>query len=115
LSNNLGVPRTPVAGAAYAYYFESALDLLSLFDSGPEYRLDIFARFDAYDTMWKSPEADGGYGDPLLETRVLTAGLNFFYHPRVVFKAEYLKRWKNKNNSWDKKQHEFNLALGFLI
>ena len=112
LSNNLGVPRTPVGRAAYAFFAEAAFDVLSPLGVSTRQRLDVFVRYDAYDSMWKPPaELD----NPLLQRRVLTAGFNYFPHPRVVLKAEYLSRWINQNSSWDLRQDEVNAAMGFLL
>ena len=115
LSSHLGVPRTNVASAAYAYYLELALDTLALFKVTDRQRLDVFLRYDGYDTMWKAPDPDSGYDDGTLQRQVLTMGLNYFIHPRVVLKGEYLRRWINKDKSWNRKQNEINFALGFVL
>ena len=64
LSNNLNVKRTPVGSSALGYYIEVGYDVLSLFrqpsnnakdtalkDTSPDKVLDVFARYDYYDTM----------------------------------------------------------------
>jgi hypothetical protein len=112
LSSNLGASRTPVGKAAYAAWLEAAYDVLPLFLRDPTHRLDVFARFDAYDTMWR---AGAKFDNPLLQRRVVTAGLNYFPHPRIVLKGEYVSRWLNENRSWDRRQAELNAALGFVL
>ncbi len=115
LSSYLEVPRTPVGSAAYAYYLESSLDLIGLIDPSVRHRFDLFFRYDGYDTMWKPPQKDSGFDNPLLERQVLTAGFNYFPHPRVVFKGEYLSRWINKDDDWARHQHETNFGIGFVL
>ncbi len=114
LSRYLEVPRTPVGRAAVAYYFEAALDVLGLALKKTRHRLDVFIRYDGYDTMFKGP-VKGGFDNPLMRRQLVTAGLNYFPHPRVVVKGEYLSRWVDRNQSWDRHQHEVNFALGFVL
>ena len=52
LSNNLNVKRTPVADVAMGYYLEAAYDVLSFWESN--HSLDIFGRYDYYDSMYKN-------------------------------------------------------------
>ena len=115
LSQYLEVPRTEVASAAYAYYVEAALDTIGLFVPDSKHRLDVFLRNDGYDTMWKAADPDSGFDNPLLQRQVLTAGLNYFPHPRVVLKGEYVSRWINRDKDWGRRQHELNFSLGFVL
>jgi hypothetical protein len=112
LSSDLGASRTAVASAAYAAWLEAAYDVLSVFVSNTRQRLDTFARFDAYDSMW---HAGADFDNPLLQRRAVTTGLNYFPHPRVVVKAEYVSRWLNENRHWDRHQSELNAGLGFVL
>lgn len=112
LSNALGVPRTKVGSGAYALWAEAALDVLAVVRAPTRHRLDVFARFDAYDTMWRAP---GGIDNPLLERRALTTGLNYFPHPRLVVKAEGVSRWINQASAWGLRQTEINGSVGFVL
>ncbi len=112
LSSNLGASRTAVASAAYAAWLEAAYDVLSLVVSNSQQRLDAFARFDAYDSMW---HAGADFDNPLLQRRAVTAGLNYLPHPRVIVKAEYVSRWLNETHRWDRHQSELNAGLGFVL
>jgi hypothetical protein len=112
LSRNLGASRTEVASATYAAWFEAAYDLLSLFVPRSRQRLDVFARYDAYDSMWR---AGADFDNPLYQRRAVTTGLNYFPHPRVVIKSEFVARWLNENQNWDRRQTEINAALGFVL
>jgi hypothetical protein len=111
LSSDLGASRTAVASGAYAAWLELAYDVLPLL-AHTQHRLDVFARVDAYDSMWK---AGADFDNPLLQRRTLTAGLNYFPHPRAVIKAEYVSRWLNENHDWARRQTEVNAALGFVL
>ncbi|HEY5959437.1 MAG TPA: hypothetical protein VIV60_22920 [Polyangiaceae bacterium] len=111
LSSELGASRTAVASGVYAAWAEAAYDVLPLMTT-TEHRLDVFARFDAYDSMWR---AGADFDNPLLQRRTLTAGLNYFPHPRVVIKGEYVSRWLNERRQWDRHQTEANAALGFVL
>ncbi len=115
LSDALGAPRTPVGSAAYGYYIEAGLDLLGLRSPQAHQRLDVFFRHDGYDTMWAPPAKGSGFDNPLLEARVLSAGLGYYPHPRVVLKGEYLSRWINKDDRWNRRQQEARFTLGFVL
>jgi hypothetical protein len=115
LSAALGAPRTAVASAAYGYFVEAAVDVVGVLRPGARQRLDLFARYDGYDTMASPPATDSGFDNPLLERRVLSAGIGYYPHPRVVLKTGYLSRWINKDDRWDRHQHELRLALGFVL
>ena len=115
LSQYLEVPRTEVASAVYAYYLETAVDVIGAFKPDSRHRLDLFVHYDGYDTMWKAADPDSGFDNPLLQRQVLTAGLGYFPHPRVVLKGEYLSRWINRDETWNRHQHEINFALGFVL
>ncbi len=115
LSKYLEVPRTPVASSVYGYFLESSLDLIGLIDPTVRHRLDLFVHYDGYDTMWEPPQKGSGFDNPLLQRQVVTTGMNYFPHPRVVFKAEYLSRWINKDKHWKRHQHEVNCGLGFVL
>lgn len=112
LSSSLGASRTPVASAAYAAWLEAAFDILSLFSGVARHRLDLFARYDAYDSMWK---AGADFDNPLLQVQAVTSGVNYFPHQRVVIKAEYVSRWLNEKHNWSRHQSEANAALGFVL
>jgi hypothetical protein len=112
LSSNLGASRTPVGSAAYAFFVETAIDVLAAARLHSRQRLDLFAHYDAYDTMWKAPK---DLGNPLMQRQVLTVGINYFPHPRVVLKAEYLSRWINQDSAWSLRQDEVNALLGLVL
>lgn len=115
LSKFLDVPRTPVASWVYGTYVEAALDTLEAFAGPSRYRLDVFARVDMYHPFWRAPNPTSGLSVPLLETRTITAGLNYFPHPRIVAKGNYVSRWLNKDHDWGRRQQELNFALGFVL
>lgn len=112
LSSALGASRTAVGRAAYAAWFEAAYDVIPLLGVPSRQRLEPFARLDLYDSMWR---AGADFDNPLMQRRTLTAGLNYFPHPRVVTKAEFVSRWLNENRDFSRRQSELNFALGFVL
>lgn len=115
LSAALGAPKTPVASAAYSCFLETSLNVLALVAPAHRHRVDVFLRYEGYDTMWKPPEEGSGFDNPLYQRQVVTTGLNYFPHPRVVLKGEYVSRWINKDDNWARQQHEVNVGLGFAL
>ncbi len=116
LSNNLNVKRTPIGSSAVGWYIEAGYDLLSFFrqpNSSAEHHdpkvLDVFARYDFYDTM---ASVEGIiFDNPRWERMTWTFGVNYHVHPQLVFKSHYSLRQlatKDKN-----KENTFALGLGF--
>ena len=109
LSNNLNVKRTPVGSSALGWYLEAGYDVLSFGQNASADRLDVFARYDFYDTMAsvEAPVSD----NPRWERSVWTFGINYHVHPQLVFKSHYALRRlaaaeKNRENT-------FALGIGF--
>ena len=89
LSNNLNVKRTPVGSRASGGYLEVGYNLLTLFKSSliTEAVLDLFIRYDNYDTM---AEVEGDiFDNPRWERQTWTFGTNYHPHPQLVFKGHY--------------------------
>ncbi len=120
LSNNLNVKRTPIGSSALGWYIETGYDILSFFrqpnnsaehsdlkDTFSDQALEIFARYDYYDTM---ASVEGIiFDNPRWERSTWTFGINYHIHPKMVFKGHYLLRrlaTKDKNK-------ENTLAFGF--
>ena len=92
LSNNLNVKRTPIGSRAFGGYLEAGYNLLSFFKSSlnTEAALDLFVRYDNYDTM---AEVKGNiFDNPRWERQTWTLGLNYHPHPQLVFKGHYSAR-----------------------
>jgi hypothetical protein len=111
LSNNLNVKRTPVASAALGWFVEAGYDVLPLLTSappGPGHRgLDLFARYDWYDSMYDV--APGIFDNPRWERHVITAGLNWRIDPTFLVKGEYSHRTLGLTTA----NTEDTIALGF--
>ena len=120
LSNNLNVKRTPIGSSALGYYIEVGYDVLSFFgqpnnraehqdqkDTSPDTVLDVFARYDYYDTM---ASVEGIiFDNPRWERSTWTFGINCHVHPKMVFKSHYsIRRLATKD-----KNRENTFALGF--
>lgn len=110
LSNNLNVKRTPIGSTAVGCYVEVGYDVLSLFKAetcSPE--LDVFVRFDYYDTM--ASVAGIIFDNPRWERTTLTYGVNIHMHSQLVFKSHYsLRRLAAQEKN---RENTFAIGLGF--
>ncbi len=111
LSNNLNVKRTPLGSSALGWYIEAGYDVLSFLTNADTYfqELDVFARFDYYDTM---ASVEGIiFDNPRWERATWTFGVNYHVHPKMVFKCHYsLRRLAEIDEN---KENTFSLGLGF--
>jgi len=111
LSNNLNVKRTPVASAAFGWFVEAGYDVLPLLTGTPArddgQALDVFARYDDYDTMYRMVE--GVFDNPRWDRQVITAGLNWRVHPTFLVKGQYSHRTLGLATA----NSEDTIALGF--
>ncbi|MCG9127062.1 autotransporter outer membrane beta-barrel domain-containing protein [Candidatus Poribacteria bacterium] len=111
LSNNLNVKRTPIGSSAIGWYIEAGYDVLSLLMKIKEInqKLDIFGRYDYYDTM---ASVEGIiFDNPRWERTTWTIGLNYHVHPQLVFKSHYsLRKLATKEKN---KEDTFSLGVGF--
>ena len=122
LSNNLNVKRTPIGSSALGWYIEAGYDILSFFrrqnnsakdndlkDTPPDMVLDVFARYDYYDTM---ASVEGIiFDNPRWERSTWTFGINYRVHPKMVFKSHYsLRRLATTDKN---RENTFALGLGF--
>ena len=109
LSNNLNVKRTPVGSRAFGGYLEVGYNLLAFFKSSlnTEAALDLFVRYDNYDTM--AEVAGDIFDNPRWERQAWTFGTNYHPHPQLVFKGHYSAR----RLGTEVENQEDTLALGF--
>ena len=122
LSNNLNVKRTPIGSSAVGWYIEAGYNILSFFrqpNNSTEHRnlkdnpsdkvLDVFARYDFYDTM---ASVEGIiFDNPRWERNTWTLGINYHVHPQIVFKSHYsLRRLATKDKN---RENTFSLGFGF--
>ncbi len=85
----LGISRTPVGSTAYGFYAEAGWNVMSFWKAATK-RLDVFGRYDAYDTMHT---VEGTVLDnPRYQVKAYTFGLNFRPRDFAVLKAEYSHR-----------------------
>lgn len=120
LSNNLGVKRTPVGKNMLGFSFEGGYEILHLFSNKNKYKLYPFARYEYYDTMYKTEGVV--VKKPRWERSAVILGVNWFVHPQVVLKAHYQTRRLGSYHydpittlNTDKKQQEntFSMGIGF--
>ncbi len=110
LSNNLNVKRTPVGSAALGWYVEAGYDLSSL--AGVlDNRLDIFGRYEFYDTMFRVDE--DVFDNPRWRRKAWTAGLNYALARDLILKTHYTSQTLGLEK--DNKENTFALGFGFSI
>lgn len=111
ISNNLNVKRTPIGSSALGWYIEAGYDVLSFFRTAKasSHVLDLFARYDYYDTM---ASVEGLiFDNPRWERTTWTFGVNYHVHPKLVFKSHYsLRQLAQKDLN---KERTFAVGLGF--
>jgi hypothetical protein len=66
------------------------LPALSHARSAAGQRLDLFARYDWYDTMYRT--ADGIFDNPRWERHAVTGGVNWRPDPHFIVKGQYSHR-----------------------
>ncbi len=111
LSNNLNVKRTPVGSRAAGGYLEVGYNLLSFFKSSlnTDNVLDLFVRYDYYDTM---AAVEGEiFDNPRWERKTWTVGANYHPHPQLVFKGHYSAR--RLGTEVDNKEDALAMSFGF--
>lgn len=79
-----------------------------LWQSG-DFALRPFARYERYNLQRSMAEGYSSFIDPLLNERVLTAGVSFFVTPNAVIKADY-QRYRS-----DPGRNRLNLGLGYAF
>ncbi len=92
-ANNDG---TPVGSDALGYLVAGGVDVFSFID-GPDQRLDVFGRYEFYDTQWRTTGAVPD--DAFWERSVFTGGLNWHVVEPVVVKAQYSRRVRGRERS----------------
>jgi hypothetical protein len=105
----LGVSRTPVGHKAESWFAEAGYDVFSLFGNAPRGRLDLFGRYEAYDTH---SETEGNIARVARYDREAgTVGINYKPQPGVVFKAEYSSRINQGDTA--NENDVYGLGFGF--
>lgn len=107
--DELGVSRTPVGHKAESWFLEAGYDVFSLFRHSPRGRLDVFGRYEAWNTH---AETEGNIASvDRYDREAGTVGVNYKPQPGIVFKAEYQSRVHQGDTGSD--QDIFGLGLGF--
>ncbi|MEO7995323.1 MAG: hypothetical protein ABI743_13075, partial [bacterium] len=126
LSNDLGVARTPVGGGASALGVEVGYDLLfsehddeatpeddvsEPIDTVPELgrRLDLFVRYDRYDSL--AEVAEGVADNPRFDRETWTLGFNYFLNPKVLLKLD--QSWRSLGSDQDENTLSFGMGYEF--
>lgn len=105
----LGVSRTPVGHKAQSWFAEAGYDIFSFFKNAPRGRLDLFGRYEAYNTH---VETEGSIAKVArYEREAGTVGVNYKPQPGIVFKAEYSSRINEGDTA--NEQDIYGLGFGF--
>lgn len=107
-ASELGVSRTPIGSRANAFFVEAGYNIAPLFLDSLK-RLDLFARFDSYDTH--ASTAGSITRNERYDRRAMTVGANYWPNSDVVFKGEFSRR-KNGGTTANRQDY-FGLSLGF--
>ena len=106
--NLLGVSRTPVGSRARSFFVEAGYDLLDLWKRRSGDRLDLFVRYETYDTHAGTTGAT--VRNSRYDRTARTIGVNYRPQAGIVFKAEYSRR--TNEGSVANRQDLFGLGLG---
>lgn len=90
LSNNLGAKRTPVGSMALGAFIEAGYNVMSFLDKKAHTQLDVFARYDYYDSMFQTEGVV--FNNPRWERNVYTVGINYQWFYQITFKLQYSVR-----------------------
>lgn len=107
-AGELGISKTPVGSRAQSCFLEAGYDLFSLFGSRSD-RLDVFARFETFDTHADTEESISD--NPRYDREATTVGLNYKPQPGLVFKGEYSHR--EHAGDIGNTQDYYGLGVGF--
>lgn len=107
--SELGVSRTPVGKRAQSFFIEAGYDVLSLWPGKVPGRMDLFARFEDYDTHAQT--ASGIARVLRYHRKAATVGLNYKPQPGIVLKGEFSRR--TNDGAIADQQDVFGVAAGF--
>jgi len=105
----LGTSRTAVGKQARSWYAEAGYDLLPLFGRREWGRLDLFARYEAYDTNADTAATIARVAR--YDRKAATVGVNYKPRPGIVVKGEFSHRTNDADIA--NKQNLFGLGAGF--
>ena len=105
-----------VGSRLQGWYVEAGWDVLRAWRPGSRFALVPFARYEALDTQAEVPETPASItpsyaADPAHDQQIVTAGVAFYPHAQVVFKADH----EFRRNEADTGVDRWNLALGYLF
>ena len=100
-----------ISEVQWGWYGEIAYDILPAFDPNTRMGLVPFVRYERFNTQEDVPA--GFVPDETRNRTVVTAGLNFFPHPNVVFKVDY-RQFDSKGGELPK-LNDLNIGVGFAF
>ena len=100
-----------ISEVQWGWYGEIAYDILPAFDPNTRMGLVPFVRYERFNTQEDVPA--GFVPDETRNRTVVTAGINFFPHPNVVFKVDY-RQFDSKGGELPK-LNDLNIGVGFAF
>ena len=100
-----------ISEVQWGWYGEIAYDILPAFDPNTRMGLVPFVRYERFNTQEDVPA--GFVPDETRNRTVVTAGLNFFPHPNVVFKVDY-RQFDSKGGELPE-LNDLNIGVGFAF
>ena len=100
-----------ISEVQWGWYGEIAYDILPAFDPNTRMGLVPFVRYERFNTQEDVPA--GFVPDETRNRTVVTAGINFFPHPNVVFKVDY-RQFDSKGGELPE-LNDLNIGVGFAF
>ena len=100
-----------ISEVQWGWYGEIAYDILPAFDPNTRMGLVAFVRYERFNTQEDVPA--GFVPDETRNRTVVTAGINFFPHPNVVFKVDY-RQFDSKGGELPE-LNDLNIGVGFAF
>lgn len=110
LSNELGVPRTPIADQGLAAWGEVGVDVAPWLGASAAHVIEPYLRFDYVDTMFKTRA--NLFDNPRFERKLLSFGVSYLLGQTVFAKLEFGHRWFGSSDL--RSENTVRLSTGFV-
>lgn len=94
------------------FYFQAGYNIWPWLSERPDQLLFPYLRYEQYDLHKK---VFIGEQDKNKWNAVFVSGINFYPHPQIVFKADYMIRSKTVNKFEPDEKTQLNVGLGFIF
>lgn len=108
LPNALEAKRNPVASEALAYFVEAGYNIAPML--GVQNAIIPFVKYDYVDSMYATEK--NVIDDDRYENSIITAGVDYFLRPNIVFKGDYSRKSFGSASKIDD-LNTFSLSVGY--